>query len=71
MGVKVKMGLFGLLSAVVIGACALPSLGGIVLQASPTLTPVPEAVVSPTAGVMPSVPSSTGATGLEAFQGVL
>lgn len=71
MGVKGKIGLFGLLSAVVIGACAVPSLGGIVLEASPTSTPVPEAVASATAGVMPSVPSTTGTTGLEAFQGVM
>jgi len=57
----------------VIGACALPSLGMMEPLASPTLVPPPppSVAISPTEQPLPSVPAGAVAAGVEEFQAVL
>jgi len=71
MGAKGKIAVVVLASAMVIGACALPSLGVMEPLANPTAVPLPPVAVSPTEQVLPSLPTGTGAAGVEVFQDVL
>jgi len=71
MGTKGKIAVVVLGSAMVIGACALPSLGLMEPSASPTALPLPTVAISPTEQAPIPVPVGTGAVGVEAFQNVL
>lgn len=71
MVMKARAAAVVLASAMILGACALPSLGELEPLASPTPAPLPLAAASPTAAPLPTIPAGTGTTGLEEFQGVM